>query len=356
MNHSHRWLTILILVSVATSSFMASANADGFIAIRLSYKVILNPADGSLPQGFRDAAIDESIDEMNAFLDTYGRGYRFVRVEFVQRVGQIGGFDRPNPSHYFGINMLEEDGERANMQADALQNPSFYLWNQNAINIYINEANTGGTCARPSEQLIVIGGGSSGTGWLHLHELGHFFDLCHTQGCSCGCCGTNGETGECHTVPGNDGIADTLPDLACWDRDDIAQHNFGANFASLAPFQREQVDNVFLNIMSYHRSGCGQGAAVDRLTELQLDHWADIASFTRGQVRDGRTFFVQAGAGGVQNGLSTSPFDLVAEGRNAANSGGDIVMIRDGTYPENLMFSTPMTLRTPRGHLARIGQ
>lgn len=343
-------LLLLNLICQSTSAF-----ADGVIQLRLSYKVILNPVDGSLPQGFSDAAIDESIDEMNAFLDTYRRGYRFVRVEFVQRVGQIGGFDRPNPSHYFGINMLEVEGARADMQADALQNPSFYLWNQNAINIYINEGNTGGTCAFPSEQLIVIGGGSSDTGWLHLHELGHFFDLCHTQGCSCGCCDA-AQTGACHTTPGDDNIADTLPDLACWERDDIAQNSFGDDYLDLPLAQREEVDNVFLNIMSYHRSGCGQGADVARLTELQLDHWADIASFTRVSVRDGRTFFVQAGAGGTQNGRSTNPFDLVAEGRNAANSGGDIVMIRGGIYPENLTFSTPLTLRTPRGHVARVGQ
>lgn len=344
-----------LLILIVLMSWAAAARADGFILLRVSYKVILNPADGSLPQGFSDAAIDESIDEMNAFLDTYHRGYRFVRVDPIQRVGNVGGFDRPNPSHYFGINMLEEHGERANMQADALQFPQPYQWNQNAINIYINEANTGGTCARPSELLIVIGGSSSGTGFLHLHEIGHFFDLCHTQGCSCGCCEAD-QTGECHTVPGSDGIEDTLPDLACWDRDDIAQNSFGDDYLSLPPEQREQVDDVFLNIMSYHRSGCGQGAAVARLTEKQLDRWTDTANGPRVATRDGRTYFVQAGAGGSQNGSSTNPFDLVAEGRNAANGGGDIVMIRGGVYPENLTFSTPVTLRTPRGSITRIGQ
>lgn len=348
------WQASLIAL-IAAACCVPGSRADAVIEIRLSYKVIRSPVDGSLPQGFSDAAIDESIDEMNAFLDSYGRGYRFVRVEFVQRVGQIGGFDRPNPSHYFGINMLEEDGERANMQADALQNPSFYLWNQNAINIYINDANTGGTCAFPNEQLIVIGGGASATGWLHLHELGHFFDLCHTQGCSCGCCDPD-LTGQCHTTPGDDGIADTLPDLACWGRDDISQQTFGVNYNLLpTSMDRERVDYVFLNIMSYHRSGCGQGADVARLTDGQLDRWSDTASSTRGQVLDGRTLFVQAGAGGSQNGRSTNPFDLVAEGRNAASGGGDIVLIRSGNYPENLTFTSPVTLRTPRGHVARIG-
>lgn len=341
------------LVLVAAASLASSALADGIIQLRLSYKVILDPADGSLPQGFTDAAIDDSIDEMNAFLDSYGRGYRFVRADPIQRVGNVGGFDRPNPSHYFGINMLEEEGERGNMQADALQFPQPYQWNQNAVNIYINEANTGGTCARPSEQLIVIGGFTSGAGWLQLHEIGHYFDLCHTQGCSCGCCDAQ-QTGECHTVPGSDGIADTLPDLACWEQDDIAQNSFGDDYLFLSPAQREQVDDVFLNIMSYHRSGCGQGAAVARLTELQLDRWSDTASFTR-PVRDGRTFFVQAGAGGSQNGRSTNPFDRVSEGLAAANGGGDIVMIRTGLYPENLTLSAPVTLRAPRGHVARIG-
>ncbi|MBL8878537.1 MAG: hypothetical protein JNG88_05400 [Phycisphaerales bacterium] len=350
MNCMRTWLILTVLMSGG-----AAALADGVIVIRLSYKVILDPVDGSLPQGFTDSDIDQAIDEMNDFLETFGRGYRFVRVDPIQRVGNVGGFDRPNPSHYFGINMLEDHAQRANMQADALQFPQPYQWNQNAVNIYINEGNTGGTCARPSEQLIVIGGSSSGAGWLHLHEIGHFFDLCHTQGCSCGCCEAD-QTGECHTGPGSDGIADTLPDLACWGRDEIAQNSFSNDYLDLPSTQREQVDDVFLNIMSYHRSGCGQGAAVARLTEKQLDRWTDTANGPRVATRDGRTYFVQAGAGGSQNGSSTSPFDLVAEGRNAANGGGDIVMIRGGVYPENLIFNSPMTLRTPRGSVARIGQ
>lgn len=332
-----------------------SAFADNVIRIRLSYKVILDPADGGLPLGFSDTSVDRAIDEMNEFLDSFGRGYQFVRVDPIQRVGNVGGFDRPNPSHYFGINMLDHPNERANMQADALQYPQPYQWNQNAVNIYINEANAGGICAFPNEQLLVIGGLVSDLGFLQLHEIGHFFDLCHTQGCPCGCCDPD-LSGECHTTPGNDGISDTLPDLACWDRDDIAQNSYGANYSQLTSSQRVEVDNVFLNIMSYHSSSCGQNAPVARLTENQLDRWSDVASATRVSVRDGRTIFVQAGAGGSQNGRSTNPFDLVSEGRNAANGGGDIVMIRNGTYPENLTFSAPVTLRTPRGQLARIGQ
>ncbi|MGE3181738.1 MAG: hypothetical protein AB7N71_08915 [Phycisphaerae bacterium] len=345
----------ILFLLLAVAGGVSAARADGVILIRLSYKVIVSPVDGSLPLGFSDAAIDESIEEMNELLESYGRGYRFVRVEFIHRVGNIGGFDRPNASHYFDINMLDEHGERANMQADALANSTFYAWNQNAINIYINNGNGGGgTCAFPNEQLIAIGGLASGTGWLHLHELGHFFNLCHTQGCPCGCCDPD-LTGQCHTTPGNDEISDTLPDLACWNRDDIAQHSFSANYSQLSSGQQFAVDDVFLNIMSYHGSGCGQGAAVDRLTEKQLDRWTDIASFTRLSVRDGRTFFVQAGAGGTQNGRSTNPFDRVAEGLSAATGGGDIVMIRHGVYAENLVISAPVTLRSPRGHVARIG-
>lgn len=331
------------------------ARADGVILLRLSYKVILDPGDGSLPAGFADTSVDGAIADMNALLDAYGRGYRFVRVDPIQRVGNVGGFDRPNASHYFGIDMLNNPSERANMQADALQFPQPYQWNQQAINIYINDANSGGICAFPNEQLIVIGGLVCNEGELQLHEIGHFFDLCHTQGCPCGCCDP-GLTGPCHTTPSDDEMPDTLPDLACWGRDDIAQNSFDANYAQLSSSQQHEVDNVFLNIMSYHASGCGQGAAVARLTEKQLDRWSDVASFTRVSVRDGRTIFVQAGAGGSQNGRSTNPFDLIAEGRNAASGGGDIVMIRDGNYPENLTFSTPMTLRSPRGHVARIGQ
>lgn len=347
----------LFLLALLTP--LGVASADHVIIIRLSYKIVVNPADGTRPPGATDAAIDSAVAQMNVLLDSFGRGYRFSRVDPITEVGNVGGLARPNPSHYYGINMLEVDGARGQMENDAVDNRSLYAWNSSAINIYINQANGGGQCAFPNEQLIAIGGGSAGNGSLQLHEIGHFFDLCHTQGCSCGCCSTTGETGECYTSPGDDEVADTLPDLACWDQNDIAMHTFGVFYTQLTLPLREQVDNVFFNIMSYHAGGCGHaggGATTERLTEQQLDHWSDTALFVRAPVCDGRTLQVSASASNTfVNGNSLFAYHTIPSALNASTA-TDILLIRDGNYPGPLTITRPITLRTTRGSVARIGQ
>lgn len=353
-------MKLLIAILLVTLAFTPVARADHEIIIRVSYKIIRNPADNSRPPGVTDAVIDASIAEMNALLNSFKRGYRFERVDPIADVGSTGNQNRPNPSHYYDIDALAVDGTREQMESDALANQSLYAWNASAINIYINHATGGGKCAFPTDHLIVVGANSAGNGELQIHEIGHFFNLCHTQGCPCGCCFASGQTGECNTSPGDDGVVDTLPDLACWGRDDIALNSFSAPYASLDSSQQARVDDVFLNIMSYHAAGCGhphQATSVTRMTEQQLDRWTDTAYFSRAVVCDGRTYFVQAGAFlPTATGRSDHPFPAVGGGIGASNASGDIVMIRGGIYPETLRLSTPITLRSPRGHAARIGQ
>jgi hypothetical protein len=350
-------LISILLLTLAPASF---ARADHEIAIRVSYKIIRNPADSSRPPGVTDAVIDAGIAEMNTLLSSFKRGYRFERVDPITDIGSTGNQSRPNPSHYYDIDALAVDGTREQMESDALANQTLYAWNASAINIYINHATGGGKCAFPTDSLIVVGANSSGNGELQIHEIGHFFNLCHTQGCPCGCCFASGQTGECNTAPGDDGVSDTLPDLACWSRDEVAQNNFGAPYSSLAASQQNRVDDVFFNIMSYHAAGCGhanQTTSVTRMTEQQLDRWTNTAYFSRSAVCSGQTYFVQAGANPqAASGRSDHPFPAVGGGIGASNASGDIVMIRGGTYPETLRLSTPITLRSPRGHTARIGQ
>lgn len=322
-------------------------HADHEIQIRLSIKVIRN-RDMSPPQEW--ANISSSIDIINDRFEQNGRGYRFVLVDPITMIG--GGFDttRPNPSHYFFSNIVLQPDERLNMEADAQANPQLWAWNFNAVNLYIHDPTSGVECVHPESDLIVIGDDDAWRFNLVLHELGHYFGLCNTQGCDCTC-------GDCGS-PGSDGIADTLPDMPGWDEEDSAQFNFGTSYDSLTPAQQDQVDAVIRSAMSYRGTSttlCGTGFPAGGLTEGQLDRWADTASTSRSGACDGRTYFVQAGAGGIQTGRSTAPYDRVIEGVTAAQGGGDIVMIRGGTYPERLTISTPVTLRTPRAHVARIG-
>ncbi len=345
-------ISTILLVAIASS---APAVADAVIHVRLSYKVILRGTDGQRPDEVSEAGIDQAIADMNALSQSYGRGYQFVRVDPVIDVGGIDEFQRPSPGYYCFREMFQNTAEHANMLADATANPGMYAWNANAVNIYINNNNAAGTCVFPSRQLSVIGAVASDSAEVTLDEIAHYFNLCHTQGCSCGCCDPF-ETGACHTVPGTDNVSDTLPDLPCWDADEIAMHSFGADFADLTPGQQEQVRDVFFNIMSFHARNCGTGFfGVSRLTERQLDRWADAASTGSSHVCSGQTHFVDASFNGVETGRSANPYNRVAEGLAAAAGGGDILLVRGGSYFENLSISAPVTLRTQRGHVARIG-
>ena len=70
----------LFLAAICALLASRAASASNEIILRLSYKVLVNPANGTRPPGATDAAIDSAIAEMNSLLLSYGRGYRFQRV------------------------------------------------------------------------------------------------------------------------------------------------------------------------------------------------------------------------------------------------------------------------------------
>ena len=336
-----RLVAYIAMIGLLMITFPAISQAQGVITIDLSYKIVLNPADGSRPMNdfnpVTDADIETAVAAMNALSEAYYRGYRFRRAGPVIEVGGLG--DTNGPSRWFNTNFFDDGKEE--MEAAARSDPR-YAWNPNAINLYITNGICGGKCSFPTgDHIIIIGGCSAENGELQLHEIGHYFDLCHTQGCPCGVCDPS-QSGQCNTKPGDDNISDTLPDLACWNQDNIANRSYGNNYASLSTGQQNLVDNVFFNIMSYH-------ANRTRLTERQLDRWADTARFFRERVVSGRTFFVQGNGGGLIIGSSSLPFRTVRAGINAAGAdGGDIVLIRPGAYDETLTITKPVTLRATR--------
>jgi hypothetical protein len=342
--------TIAVLAIVLPSACLAQV---GTITVNLSYKVVLNPADGTRPPGVTDAAIDQAVAGMNTLFQAYFRGYSFQRVGPITQVGGQG--DSTGPSRWYNTNFFAADGvtQRTQMEA-AAHADARYAWNNNAINVYIVNGFGGGLCSFPTaDNIVLIGRGqSAGAASTQLHEIGHYFSLCHTQGCPCGCC-TAGQTGTCNTVPGDDGIADTLPDLACWSQDQIAQNSFGGRtYAQLNPGEQSQVDNVFQNLMSYHGTTCANGGSQTRLTELQLDGWADANPNRLNATSGRRTRFVRVGANG--SGSSTNPFGRVQNAVNAANN-GDILLLRPGAYNEVLTINKAVTLRAPRTGAVAIG-
>lgn len=334
---------------------------DGLIKIRLSYKIIRNPKNLARPnpttehgEVVTNAMIETALDEMNALLASSWRGYRFELFEIVE-IGSRGGFD-PDPAFWFATDFVE--GDRNNelldqMIAQVARYPELYAWRENAVNLYINQSTSGAKWRiKNFKDVILVGADSVSAGWLQLHEIGHYFGLQHTHG-------DLGIALRDHKgiqkTPGDDRIADTIADLASWNRDEIAECNFSLPYDSLGAAQKEQVEDVAANIMSYHFLPPLR-ANLHRLTERQLDRWADIAvDFYRRPVCDGRVWFVDVQTPGYE-GTSTYPFDAVERAVEAANKeGGDVILLRPGAYDEKLTIRKPVTLRATREGPVTIG-
>lgn len=348
-------MTHAAAIMLMIAALSPAALADSEIVIRLSYKVIRNPTPNgvNLPFEFNPSALPGAVDGMNALLQSYGRGYRFEYSGDYAVIGSLGGVERPNPGRYFDSNVPAIAGMISDLTDDAVQFPTLWDYDPSAINIVINNGADDTHCVRTDRRVLVIGAGTASSSRRTLHHILHSFGLCNTQGCSCDCCDGSGE---CGFTPGNDGIADTLPDLPCWQEQQISQFTFGVGYVDLDPSQQRQVRSTFNNIMSYRSDfPCGAPGSADWMTEGQLDRWADHAGLEQRAACDGKTVFVDVNAPAFQNGRSVNPFNLVAEGLAAANGGGDIVLIRAGTYPGPLTIRTPVTLRAPRAQVARIG-
>ncbi len=312
---------------------LGPAAASAQIEWRVSVKFLLDaggsrPATGNLNT---NAEVQSQIDLGNAALAATGRGYQLRLVEIVDLAG-ASAFS----------NMSCAAGDRDALDLIAHLQPSVYAWRSDAINVYVTHASCAGICSFPSNvsETIVLGQAANSTSLLH--EIGHYMDLCHTQGCPCGAC--DGGGGVCDVTPGDDGMPDTLPDLGCWDQDDIAQNAFGVNYAAATTGQQDQVDDVFFNIMSYH-------SIRDRLTESQMDRMTDLSNGSRSHVATGTTYFVDPiGVPGFEFGTSLFPFRDVDDALAAAGP-GDIVLLRGGVYAEPASAVTGAAmLRSSRGN------
>ena len=93
------------------------------------------------------------------------------------------------------------------------------------------------------------------------------------------------------------------------------------------------------------------------MTEGQLDRWTDATRRYHSGDVSGLTYFVnRSNVSPPFTGYSTDPFVTVADGIAKADpAGGDIVLIRAGTYSEAMAISKPLTLRASNG-MVTIGQ
>lgn len=289
-----------------------------------------------------DAEIQDVIDRANAIMDVYGRGrgYRYVLSEPI--------IDLAGVSQWFNgaIGATTHDGLEAAAEAD----PVTYAYRSNAINLYILGTVGSGWCSIPEaddgfgddDSDIIIIGQNLASPRTPAHELGHYLDLCHVAGCPCSGCGI-GDCDACNcAVPNDDFVDDTLPNMACWDQNAIATNNFGGlTYDQLNAAQQQQVDFTFFNLMANRFSR-------ERLTPDQLDKMTDASNGVRNNMATGHTRFVDnTNIGGT--GTSTDPYESVALGLGAANS-GDIVLIRSGSYDETPTINQPVFLRATRGN------
>jgi hypothetical protein len=337
-----------------------------YIWVDLSFKAVLNPANGTRSYNFTEQNVDDTIEGVNSMLAAYQRGYRFRRIGPIRNVG---GINQTNgPSKWYSVNPRDNDlatgpwDNQEQMEIEALNAPGPYGWNFSAINYYITAGfgagpQDAGNCAFPSENDHLIVLGTVDNARVLLHETGHYFELYHTQGaCDClrgntGCISTNGYWVGNDDIPGYV-ISDTIFDSECLTFTDMAVANYNKLPIFLTLAQFNLVEDTFFNIMSYH-----PGTNQTRLTELQLQKWTDFANTPRSPVVSGKTRFVSTlglDSGGGTN--STAPLRTVGYAANVAVAGEDILLLRPGSYNQQLTINKRLTLRATRAGWATIGK
>jgi hypothetical protein len=315
--------TRYLLPLLAVALYLAPLSSHAQVFWRVSVKVFTD-SGGNRPSGRTDADIQDDYVYYNRLLGNYARGCQFSLVEIVQLPSSL--------SSWFNI-AARDGGNTSALRVNATSNTVLYAYQNDMINIYINNSGSGFCCGGGINGLIFTGNENDHI--TPVHEIGHMLGLGHTQGCaSCseGC-----------TAPGDDGVADTIEDVECWDRNDIALNSFGVNYNSASAGQRDQVDDVWFNIMSYHYGSFNN--LLERLTPGQMDRVANTANSTRDNVTGNYFRFVDLSAGNdsLFNGLSTSvPFRTI-DGAITGSGNDDVLVIRSGTYNKAVAGSWRIT-------------
>jgi hypothetical protein len=356
----------------AIAMVTAPAAASPYIDVHFSIKVIRHPVfqtrppiDDGGPQLLTDAHIDSMFTTANdSLLVTYWRGYRFVLDEIVD-IGSACPFGclQSNPSYWYGATFPDGSGDMLTMETEAMGNPAF-VWRTNAVNIYINQGKGDGAVASfpppdpRSNHIVIVGSRVFEPDYIHAfagstfaHEIGHYFNLPHPNGSVMPCC--NPST----CILDGDGLGDTLPDGPCFDQDDLSDFHFGVPYSTLGWQDAMAIDDIYWNLMGYLHPDQPYGQTfMYRQTEDQLDRWTDAANGVRAAVRSGQTWFVSTAGSIFGSGSSASPFFWPSQGIGSANAaGGDIVLLRPGTYAQNITINKKVTLRATRGGPAVIG-
>lgn len=293
---------------------------------------------GTRPSGTTDSHILADFERFNARVAQYGRGFFFETPEIVEMP----------PSLQFWFNRTARSSSNAmDLWTAVNANQELYQYRPNQINIYVINSSSGICCggfAAFFNNPINFVGRTSDTSLTILHEIGHYMGLNHPQGMGCNeCCSTNAVL-SCCDVPGDDLVDDTLEDVACWNKNDIAFHNFQRPYDDplLPEAQRIAVDRAWENLMSYHNGDAG------RLTSGQLDRLAEIANTLRGNVTQNRFVFVHGteGLDFLNSGtIAASAVRTVPHAISISHE-DDVLILNRGTY--SISSQTPWVISDNR--------
>lgn len=351
MRFNYLYIVVALLI---TAGVVSAQDID----VRLSIKYILD-SNGIRPQGMcsTDENIQYIIDRSNVVLERWNRGYQFI----IKEIKDISGATR-----YF--HLCEDvndtnDPEYYGLEDEAEANPGKFFWRTDAINIFIVKTwkrGNGAAAAIPSAPHdfgyeLVVTSVDRELDLTFLHELGHHNDLGHT-------------------FEEDDKVDDTRQDVnplqckAQFECDMGGKEDCCCELklmllsaaAIMGGWTQQEYDDIRWNLMSYYGApDCDPNLDFSnvRLTEGQLDRWTDTTRHHHFWETSGFTRFVDYKNDSPPfDGNSVNPFPTVADGIAAAYpDGGDIVLIRTGTYNETWTENKPVTLRANRGPVI-IGQ
>jgi len=344
------------------------------ITVRVSVKIIRNPVDGSLPPRqsgpspalMTHADVENMVATANAsFLQPYWRGYRFAIAEIVDIGSTCTTCSSTNPSYWYDKLTPNDNGLPYNLKSFETTAKAYaaFHWSTTAVNVFFNEGMGNGAVSsfpppdlRANEtnmfgsQVFDPGFQPTFAAETFVHETGHFFSLNHPQTGDPSCC-TLGPS----CVGDGDGLADTLADGQCFDRDDLSLYHFSKLYGNLAWWEQVLLDDEYENVMVYNHPDQPYGQVFKaRMTELQCDAWTDTANAARAAVRNGVTRFVATNGNIFGSGSSSSPLLFVNQAI-VVSAPSDIVLVRPGVYAENLTLNTPVTIRATRQGAVTIG-
>lgn len=300
LTYKKAFFIAITLMLVCQSALAATA----YVPVRISIKFILSsggsrPATGNLNT---DAEINGEFDWGNTILTSNMSEFRIEKIQFLDLAGVS--------QHY---NKTASSANRDALRADAIASPGTYLWRTDAINIYINGA-TGSAIGKfpPDNDIILMNQNCGNTPSCILHEIGHNLNLMHT-----------------HQDGGADGCSDTIGDNSSWTRDQIAQNAYGKTYANCTAGEKDNVDLVFNNIMSYHTSEPQLRISTCQLGRVSTQGDSDRAwLLTRDPVYVNNSYIP-----GFEFGRYVFPYNTIQEAV-ASGLSNEVLVLQGGSYAE----------------------